>query len=100
MSSGGSSQADRDALWAGVAEAILTAPGVLSEESRRAIARGDDSPELAALLEKVRLHAYRIVDADVAGMDEDAVLEAVLAAALGVALDRRAAALSAVEEAE
>ncbi len=43
----------------------------------------------------MRRHAYRIVDADVAGLDEDAVLEAVLAAALGASLDR--AALAALE---
>jgi len=31
----------------------------------------------------VRTHAYRIVDADIAGLNPDVVLEAVLAAALG-----------------
>jgi arginine/ornithine N-succinyltransferase beta subunit len=86
--------------WERVAEAILATPGALSEDVRRAIARGDDPPELATLLDKVRRHAYRIVDADVAGHDEDAVLEAVLAAALGVALSQRSAALRAVAAAE
>jgi hypothetical protein len=45
----------------------------------------------------VRRHAYRIVDADVEGLDPDVVVEAALAAALGVALAERrraAAALS------
>jgi arginine/ornithine N-succinyltransferase beta subunit len=82
--------------WERVAEAILATPGALEEEVRRAIEQGDDPPELASLLDKVRRHAYRIVDADVAGHDEDAVLEAVLAAALGVALEQRSAALRAV----
>jgi arginine/ornithine N-succinyltransferase beta subunit len=87
------------AAWERVAGAILATPGALGEDVRRAIARGDDPPELAALLGKVRRHAYRIVDADVAGHDEDAVLEATLAAALGVALEQRASALAAVEAA-
>jgi hypothetical protein len=74
------------ASWDRVAEAIPATPGALSEDVRRAIARGEDPPELASLLDKVRRHAYRIVDAEVPGHDEDAVLEATLAAALGVAL--------------
>jgi hypothetical protein len=90
----------RDQAWQRVAEAILGTPGTLSEDVRRAIARGDDPPELASLLAKVRRQAYRIVDADVAGHEEDAVLEATLAAALAVALEQRSAALAAVEGAE
>jgi hypothetical protein len=96
MSSGGSSPTERDALWERVAGAILATPGTLGEQTRRAIARGEDPPELAALLEKVRRRAYTIADADVAGLDEDAVLEAALGAALGVALEQRAAALRAI----
>jgi hypothetical protein len=87
---------DMSADWERVAEAILATPGALPEATRRAIAAGDDPPELAGLLGKVRRHAYRIVDADVAGLDEDAVLEGVLAAALGAALERRTAALEAI----
>jgi arginine/ornithine N-succinyltransferase beta subunit len=90
---------DVAAAWERVSEAILATPGALGEDVRRAIARGTDPPALASLLDKVRRHAYRIVDADVAGHDEDAVLEAALAAALGVALEQRAAALRAVETA-
>jgi hypothetical protein len=87
----------RDEHWQRVAEAIVATPGALPDETRRAIARGEDPSELAALLEKVRRAAYTIVDEDVAELDDDVVVEAALAAALGVALDRRAAALEAVE---
>ena len=76
--------------------AILTTPGALSEDVRHKIVQGDDPAELAALLDKVRRHAYRIVDADVAGLEVDVVLEAVLAAALAESDERRQAALEAI----
>jgi hypothetical protein len=82
--------------WERVSEAVLESEGSLPAYVRRAIARGDDPAELAPLLEKVRTHAYRIVDADVAGLDPDVVLEAVLAAALGSGAERRRAALKAL----
>jgi hypothetical protein len=63
---------------------------------RKAIVRGEDPPELAALLEKVRRHAYRIGDADVEGVDADVLLEAVLAASLAEGDERRRAALKAI----
>jgi predicted kinase len=69
----------RAALWSEVGAAILASPGA------DAIARGDDPPELAALLDKVRGHAYRIVDADVAGLDAGRLYEVVLAAAWAAA---------------
>jgi hypothetical protein len=79
-----------------VAAAILATPGALPEEARRGIARGEDPSELGPLLRKVREEAYRIVDLDVAGVEEDAALEAILAAALGAADERRRAALEAI----
>jgi hypothetical protein len=82
--------------WERVAEAVLESEGSLQAYVRRAIARGEDPPELAPLLEQVRAHAYRIVDADVAGLDPDVVFEAVLAAALGSGEERRLAALKAL----
>jgi len=82
--------------WEQVAEAIVATPGALPEETRRAIERGEDPPELATLLDKVRRHAYRIVDGDVDGVDPDVVIEASLAAALGVALEERREALEAI----
>ena len=83
--------------WQRVVEAILGAPGSLPPSTRAAIFHGDDPPELASLLQKVREHAYRIVDADVQGLDVDVVVEAALAAALGAALVDRARALEALE---
>jgi hypothetical protein len=82
--------------WERVEAAILESPGTLPAYLRRAIARGEDPPELAALLQKVRRHAYRIVDADVEGVDVDALLEAVLAASLAEGDARRRAALKAI----
>jgi hypothetical protein len=82
--------------WGRVEEAILESPGALPAYVRRAIARGEDPPELAALLGKVRQEAYRIVDADVAGLDADVALEAVLAASFAAGDTRRRAALKAI----
>ena len=83
--------------WDRVTEAILESEGSLPAYVRRAIARGEDPADLAPLLEKVRTNAYRILDADVAGLDPDVVLEAVLAAALGSGEERRGAALKALQ---
>jgi hypothetical protein len=80
--------------WHRVADAILTTPGEVAEDERRAIASGGGPP--SPLLDKVRLHAYKVVDADVAGPSEDAAIEAILAAALGAADERRRAALEAI----
>jgi hypothetical protein len=78
--------------WRDVEHGILETPGALDPAVRRAIFEGDDPPELAPLLDKVRRHAYRITDRDVEGLDPDVVIEAALAAALGEALrDRRRA---------
>jgi len=82
--------------WERVCEAVLDSEGALPHYVRRAIERGEHPPELAPLLDKVRQHAYRIVDADVEGLDVDVVLEAVLAAALGEGELRRRSALAAI----
>ena len=95
-SSGASSADPYAAAWERVAEAIVTTPGALPEEVRRAIVQGDDPAELETLLDKVRRHAYRIVDRDLAGLETDVVLEAVLAAALADGDERRRAALEAI----
>ena len=95
-SSGAFSADPYAAAWARVDEAILESAGALPAYVRRAIARGEDPPELAALLVKVRREAYKIVDRDVEGLDVDVVLEAVLAAALAEGDARRLAALRAI----
>jgi hypothetical protein len=84
--------------WQRLAEAILETPGTLDVATRRAIFDGNDPPELAPLLEKVRRRAYAIVDGDVAGLDVDVVVEATLAAALGEALRDRERAYAALAE--
>jgi hypothetical protein len=79
-----------DERWGRVAAAILASP------LARAVHDGQEPPELAPLVDKVRSHAYRIVDADVEGLDPDTVFEATLGAALAVALAERARALEAI----
>jgi hypothetical protein len=96
-SSAGSSPPDPYAdAWERVAGSILGAPGALTPAVRRAIAEGGGPDELAPLLEKVRLHAYKVVDRDFGSLSDDAAMEAVLAAALGAADERRRAALEAI----
>ena len=77
--------------WEKVQAAILAPPG------SAAIAGGEGPPELAALLDKVRRHAYRITDADVEGVDADTLYESVLAAAFGVADEKRRRAHEAID---
>ena len=83
--------------WQRVETAILESEGSLPGYVRRAIARGEDPPELAALAAKARREAYTIVDRDVEALDVDVVLETVLAAALAEADRRRRAALEAID---
>jgi alkylhydroperoxidase family enzyme len=50
-------------------------------------------PELAAYLEKVRLHAYKVTDADVEelkalGFEEDEIFEHTVSAAVAAGLER------------
>jgi hypothetical protein len=80
--------------WHRVGGAIVTTSGELTEDERRAIAAGGGPP--SPLVDKVRLHAYKIVDADLAGLGDDAAVETILAAALGAADERRRAALEAI----
>jgi predicted kinase len=80
----------RAALWQTVSGAILHSPVA------QAAYRGDDPVELAPLLDKVRRHAYRISDDDVAGLEPDTVIEATLGAALAATLDERQRALEAI----
>ncbi|HEX5246316.1 MAG TPA: hypothetical protein VFW41_04220 [Gaiellaceae bacterium] len=79
-SSAGSSRTDE--LWRRVGEAAGPAA---------------DRPELAPLLDKVRAHAWRITDADVEGLDADALYEAVLPVAFAVADEKRRRAHEAID---
>ena len=59
-------------------------------------------PVMAAYLEKVRVHAYRITDADVdelkdAGLSEDEIFEQTVAAAIAEGLRRLSAAEAVIE---
>ena len=87
---------------AALEHATLESDASLSAEVRRAAAFGGELPEpLAAYTDKVRRHAYKVVDADIAGLreagyTEDEIFEATAAAAVGAGLMRLRAALRAV----
>lgn len=73
--------------------AALEQPGVLSPEERRACAEGGPPSRLAGYVEKVRRHAYRVTDTDIAalreaGCSEEEIFEATVCAAVGAGLDR------------
>jgi hypothetical protein len=53
--------------------------------------------EMTPLLEKVRDTAWRITEADVAGLDADALYEAVLPVAFAVADEKRRRAYEAID---
>ncbi len=76
-SSAGSSRADE--LWRRVGAAVGAAG------------------EMTPLLEKVRDHAWRITNGDVAGLDADALYEAVLPVAFAVADEKRRRANEAID---
>jgi alkylhydroperoxidase family enzyme len=85
------------------ASALLDGPGTTPAELRRAVARGTPPPDLAALVDKIRRHAYKVTDADIDALreryGEDQLFEIVVAAAFGAAEARLAAGLRALEEA-
>ena len=62
-------------------------------ELREVVERTTPDPRLAAYLEKVRLRAYEVMDADVqalkdGGVTEDEIFEQTVAAAIGEGLRR------------
>jgi len=85
------------------AAAVLRGPGTTSTELRRAVAEGAPPEELRALVDKIRLHAYRVTDEDLASLrgryTEDQLFEIVVAAAIGVAEGQLRAGMRALEEA-
>ncbi len=71
---------------------------------RQDVASGRELPaELAPLVHKIRAHAYRVTDEDVAALrerySEDELFEIIVAAALGAALYRLDAGLRALDAA-
>jgi alkylhydroperoxidase family enzyme len=88
---------------AALEQAALDGAASVSTDLRRAVAFGGEAPEpLAAYADKVRRHAYKVVDADFArlreaGYSEDEIFEATAAAAVGAGLTRLRAALQALE---
>ncbi len=85
------------------AAALLRGAATTPPELRQAVARGDPPPELAALVDKIRRHAYQVTDSDLdvlrGSYTEDQLFEIVVAAAFGAARDHLAAGLRALEEA-
>lgn len=86
-----------------VRDAVLGSPGHTTGELRREIAEGrGPGGGLGALLARVRLHAYRTTDDEVAalraaGESDDRLFEMILAAAVGDAERRLALGLAALE---
>jgi hypothetical protein len=80
---------------------VLDGPGDVDLVLRQQIARGDAPAELAALVQKIRDHAYRVTDADLEALRpryrEDQLFEIIVAATLGAAEHRLERALAAVE---
>jgi hypothetical protein len=76
---------------------VLRGAGVTSPAARAAAFDGTDQ---RAFLETVRQNAYRVTDADVAGLElpDDEIFELTVAAALGVSQRRLEAARKAIDE--
>jgi alkylhydroperoxidase family enzyme len=85
------------------AQAVLRGPGTTAADLRQAVASGEAPEALRGLVEKIRLHAYRVTDEELAALrdryTEDQLFEVVVAAALGAADARLRAATRALEEA-
>lgn len=85
--------------------AVVTAGGAADSELRRRVLDGGEVPAaLATYIEKVRRHAYRVTDEDVAalraaGFSAPAIFELTAAAAVGAAAERLDAGLRALDQA-
>lgn len=75
-------------------DAVVNAPGEMPEAVRRDAVEHRTVPgPLAGYMDKVRRHAYKVTDADVAslqqaGQSDDSLFEITVAAAVGAALYR------------
>ena len=83
---------------------VFDGPGESDPAIRQAVAEGKDVPlELAALVDKIHRHAYKVTDDDLARLratySEDQLFEIVVSAALGASRQRLGAGLAALEKA-
>jgi hypothetical protein len=93
-------QANRERVF----QTAIDGPAVSSPALRRAAAAGTGLPEdLAPLVEKIRQHAYKVTDDDVARLQkahgDDVMFEVIVSATLGAARERLDAGLRALEDA-
>ena len=94
---------DFDEALTELQQRVTQGAGVLESQQRQAIASGSNIDlDLATYAEKVRKHAYKVVDEDVAqmkanGYSEDAIFEATISAAMGAAMERWNIAKAAME---
>jgi alkylhydroperoxidase family enzyme len=90
-------------LQAVTRRAVLDGPGSTDSELRRQVAAGQPPSELAALVQKIFDHAYRVTDDDVEKLrrhyTEEQLFELMIAAAVGASEYRLEAALAALEQA-
>ena len=87
-----------------VLSSVLEGPGESDPVVRRAAAAGSGVPDdLAALVEKIHRHAYKVTDEDLAALQakygDDQLFEIVVSAAVGASKQRLDAGLRALEEA-
>ena len=80
---------------------VTDGPGQSDAPLRRGAFDGTVPDDLAAYIEKVRLHAYKVTEADVealkaAGYSEDQLYEITIAAALGAGMRRYEAGMKAM----
>jgi alkylhydroperoxidase family enzyme len=92
------------ALWNAVEQSVLQGGAKTPSSLRQAAAgRGELPAPLAALVDKIHRHAYRVTDEDLASLrahyNEDELFEIIVAAAFGAATTRLQAGLRALEEA-
>jgi hypothetical protein len=83
---------------------VFDGPGESDAVLRQAAAEGKNvPPELAALVDKIHRHAYKVTDDDLtrlrATYSEDQLFEIVVSAALGASRERLVAGLAALEKA-
>jgi hypothetical protein len=92
-------------VFEALVDRVLRGAGETAPADRAAAAgTGAYAGPAAAVIEKVRRHAYKVTDEDIlelkaAGMTDDAIYELTIAAAVGVAKRRLDAAMRAIDAA-